>query len=103
MLARIYQPTPSAMQSGTARSKNWILEFVAESSRPVDPLMGWTGSSDTREQVRLEFGSREEAVSYAKNRGIPFRENNPHVRKHVVRKRGYADNFAHDRKESWTH
>ena len=103
MHARIYQPAPSAMQSGTARSKNWILEFEPESSGSIDPLMGWTGTSDMRNQVRLEFGSREDAVSYARSKGIAFRESSPNVRKPVLRKQGYGENFAHDRRESWTH
>ncbi|MDE2791643.1 MAG: ETC complex I subunit [Paracoccaceae bacterium] len=103
MLARIYQPSPSATQSGTARSRCWILEFEPESSSFIDPLMGWTGTADMRNQVRLEFATRKDAIDYARTRGIAFTESNPNRRKPVIRKRGYAENFAVDRRESWTH
>ncbi|NNE22603.1 MAG: ETC complex I subunit, partial [Rhizobiales bacterium] len=42
MPARIYQPARNAMQSGKAKSKNWLLEFDADAPRQADPLMGWT-------------------------------------------------------------
>ena len=46
MRARIYQPAKTAMQSGTAKTHQWVLEFAPASEREVDPLMGWTSSSD---------------------------------------------------------
>ncbi|MGB1236406.1 MAG: NADH dehydrogenase ubiquinone Fe-S protein 4, partial [Planktomarina sp.] len=46
MRARIYQPARTAMSSGTAKTKSWVLEFPQASSRDVDPLMGWTSSDD---------------------------------------------------------
>ena len=55
MRARIYQPARNAMQSGTANTKGWVLEFAPASAREVDPLMGWTSSSDTDTQVTLRF------------------------------------------------
>ena len=65
MRARIYQPARTAMQSGTAKTKMWRLEFVPASARSVDPLMGWTSSDDMNSQVRLQFDSREAAEAYA--------------------------------------
>ena len=59
MRARIYKPAKNAMQSGKARTKQWVLEYEPESPRTIDPLMGWTSSSDTQSQVRLRFESRE--------------------------------------------
>ena len=55
MLVRIYQPARNAMQSGTAKTKGWVLEFPPSGTREVDPLMGWTSSSDTQSQVRLRL------------------------------------------------
>src|ERR1700744_2622179 len=72
MRARIYKPARNAMQSGKARTKLWLLEYEPESPRIPDPLMGWTSSDDMRQQVALEFDTKEEAVAYAEKHGIPF-------------------------------
>jgi hypothetical protein len=103
MRARIYQPAKTAMQSGTAKAKGWVLEFAPASAREVDPLMGWTSSSDTETQVRLRFDSREAAEDYARARGIEVEVTEPKARKPVIRPRGYGENFATDRKGAWTH
>lgn len=103
MPARIYQPARNAMQSGQGKTKNWILEFAPDSARKVDPLMGWTSSGDMNSQVKLTFGSKEEAVAYATQNGIAFSVQEPKQRKHVIRNGGYGDNFATDRRETWTH
>ena len=66
MRVRIYQPSRNAMQSGVARTKGWVLEFVREDHPSIDPLMGWTTSEDTQSQVRLRFDTRAEAEAYAK-------------------------------------
>ena len=65
MVARIYKPAKTAMSSGTAKTKDWVLEFAPESAREIDPLMGWTSSGDTKAQVRLYFDSQEAAEDYA--------------------------------------
>ncbi len=65
MSARIYMPGRTATQSGTARTKLWVLEFDPEMPREVEPLMGWTSSGDIKSQIRLRFGSKEDAVAYA--------------------------------------
>ena len=70
MKARIYQPARNAMQSGVAKTKQWVLEYAPSSSREVDPLMGWTSSNDTQSQVRLKFDSKEAAIDYAEDNGI---------------------------------
>jgi len=103
MRARIFQPAKTAMQSGTAKAKGWVLEFAPASSRGVDPLMGWTSSDDTQAQVRLRFDTREAAEAYATARGIEFEVQEPKARKPVIRPRGYGENFATDRKGVWTH
>ncbi|MCV2864778.1 ETC complex I subunit [Albidovulum sediminicola] len=103
MRARIYQPARNAMQSGTGKTKVWLLEFPQAEAREIDPLMGWTGSSDTQNQVRLRFDSREAAEAYARERGIDVTVAAPHKRAPNIRVRGYGENFATDRKGAWTH
>ena len=44
MLARIYQPARTAMQSGQAQTKLWRLEFEPEMAKRIEPLMGWSAS-----------------------------------------------------------
>lgn len=103
MRARIYQPAKTAMQSGTAKTHGWVLEFGQQAGRELDPLMGWTGSSDTQAQVRLRFETREAAEAYARDKGWDYDVTMPHERKPNIRPRGYGENFATDRKEVWTH
>ena len=103
MRARIYQPARTAMQSGSAKTKTWVLEFAPASAREVDPLMGWTSSGDTQAQVKLRFDTQEAAEAYAKARGIDYDLVQPKTRKPVIRPRGYGENFATDRKGAWTH
>lgn len=103
MRARIFQPARTAMQSGTAKTHQWVLEFAPASTREVDPLMGWTSSDDTQTQVRLRFESREAALAYAKAKDIAVDVLEPKVRKANIRPRGYGENFATDRRGVWTH
>lgn len=103
MRARIYQPARTAMQSGTAKTHQWVLEFAPASEREVDPLMGWTSSADTQAQVRLRFDSREAALAYAAEHGIEADVQEPKPRRANIRQRGYGENFATDRKGAWTH
>ena len=101
MVARIYRPAKTAMQSGLAKTKTWVLQYVPEQPRSVEPLMGWTSSSDMKSQITLRFDSRDEAVAYATRNGIAFRVEEPQER--TRRKVAYADNFRHDRRVPWTH
>jgi len=103
MRARIYKPARNAMQSGTARSKHWVLEHVSETAREVDPLMGWTSNADTQSQVRLRFSSKQAALEYAQAHGIDAVVQEPKPRKANVRPGGYGENFATNRRGAWTH
>jgi len=103
MRARIYQPAKTAMSSGQAKTKTWVLEFVNDSGREVDPLMGWTSSADTQAQVKLSFESKEAALDYAKDKGIDAVVTEPKKRKPVIRQGGYGENFATNRRGVWTH
>jgi hypothetical protein len=103
MRARIYQPAKTAMQSGTAKTKGWVLEFDQASERQVDPLMGWTSSNDTQTQVKLRFDSRDDALAYAQAKGIEVVVQEPKARKPIIRAGGYGENFATNRRGAWTH
>jgi len=89
------------MQSGSARTKDWVLEFEPDSARQVDPLMGWVSSADTNTQVRLEFDSKDEAVAYAGRNGLAYtvQEPAPHRRVNKI----YSDNFKFGRLGMWSH
>ncbi|KZY49320.1 MULTISPECIES: ETC complex I subunit [Sulfitobacter] len=103
MRARIYQPARTAMSSGTAKTRVWLLEFSPAEARRVDPLMGWTSSDDTQSQVRLQFDTREAAEEYARDHGIDAQVQLPNKRKPNVRPGGYGENFATGRRGAWTH
>ena len=103
MRARIYKPAKTAMSSGTAKTHRWVLEHVAETAREVDPLMGWTSSSDTQAQVKLEFDTKEAALDYARENGIDAVVREPKPRKANIRPGGYGENFATNRRGAWTH
>jgi len=103
MNARIYQPARNAMQSGQAKTHSWVLEFAPVSARAVDPLMGWTSSSDTQSQVRMAFESQTAAEKYARDHQIDFVVTAPQKRAPVIRKGGYGENFATVRRATWTH
>ena len=90
------------MQSGKARTRQWVLEFEAETARRIDPLMGWTSGADTTAgQVRLSFESQDAAVAYAEAKKIPYQVIEP--RKSSPSPKAYADNFAFRRRQPWTH
>ncbi len=101
MTARIYKPAKTAMQSGQAKTKEWVIDFEPEQARQVEPLMGWTSSSDMRQQLRLRFDTKEEAVAYCQRHGIAFQlsEAKPVARRIA----SYSDNFAFKRRDAWTH
>ncbi len=101
MVARIYKPAKTAMQSGTANTKEWVLDFEPEQPRQIEPLMGWTSSGDMRRQVRLRFDTAEEAIAYCERHGIAYQVFE--AKQSPRRPLSYADNFAFQRREPWTH
>ena len=101
MTARIFKEFKSAMQSGCGRTNLWRLEFEQTKPREIEPLMGWTSSGETRQQVKLWFDSKEEAIAYATREGIPYRVEEPGAEKR--RTMSYADNFKFNRVGPWTH
>ena len=101
MTARIYKPSKTAMQSGFAKSKDWVLDYEPEQPRQVEPLMGWTSSGDMRQQLRLCFATKEEAIAYCERHGIAYQL----FEEKLSSRRGicYADNFGFKRRDAWTH
>ena len=91
MSARIYQRPKNAMQSGRARTDEWVLEFEQSEARKADPLMGWTGSGDTQAQVSLTFPSKDAARAYAEKYGIAARVHATPPK--ALKLQAYADNF----------
>ena len=88
--ALIYIPNKNPMQSGTGKDNKWILEFITKDPTR-NPLMGWESSSDTLTELKLQFPSKELAISYAKKKKIDFELIEQKKRKTV--KKSYADNF----------
>jgi hypothetical protein len=101
MKAKIYQPSKSVTQSGSAKSSIWILEFARSSKTFIDPVMNWTSSGDTQNQVKIKFSSKELAVSFAEKNSIDYtiRE----AKKIKIKPKSYSDNFSYDKKTPWTH
>lgn len=96
--ARIYQPAKTAMQSGRAKTRSWLFEYDP-TPKYIDPLMGWTGSTDTLGQLRLRFPSQEAAVAFATEKNIPYEIESPH--KPTLQRKSYADNFRFDHVETY--
>ena len=91
MAARLYQRYKNAMQSGKARTDEWVLEFESRRPKRPDPLTGWSGGAETQEQVKLTFPTIEAARAYAERNAIDY---------HLVptaqpklKLQAYADNF----------
>ena len=101
MTARIYKPARSAMQSGHANTKEWALDYEPEQPPTIEPLMGWTSSSDMKQEVHLSFDTKEEAIAYCERHGIAYQvfESTPGKRARI----SYSDNFAYTRRSPWTH
>ena len=91
MSARIFQRPKNAMQSGRARTDQWLLEFDPAEARRPDPLMGWAGSGDMQAQVTLRFDSQAEAQAYADKHGIAALVHATPPRR--LKLQAYADNF----------
>ncbi len=91
MPARLYQRFKNAMQSGRARTGDWVLEFESRRPRRPDPLTGWSGGAETQEQVRLTFPTVEAAQAYAARHGIDYHLVPPPEAR--LKLQSYADNF----------
>jgi ETC complex I subunit conserved region len=95
MKARIYKPAKTAMQSGRAKTQRWVLEFEPADRKTIEPLMGWTSSGDTPQQLRLEFDTEADAIAYCRRQGLEHEISTPAERK--IKFKSYASNFRWDR------
>ena len=93
--ARIYRPSKTAMQSGKAKCRQWVLEFCPNNIQFIEPIMGWRGSNDTLHQLRLTFRSLEAARTYAERMNLIVQIDPSHPASILPKQ--YADNFRYDR------
>ena len=100
MLVRIFKPAKTAMQSGVGNTKEWVIESEPM-RKEIDPLMGWTSSRDTMQQVQMWFPTLDEAKAHAEKNGWQYTVEIP--RERAIRPKAYADNFAYNRVGRWTH
>ena len=98
-VAKIYQPAKTAMQSGRAKTRNWLLTYKAPAPTTPDALMGWNTMVDTRTQISLAFDTKEAAIAYANAKNIPFEVHEPHTP--AVAPKAYAENFSHNRRTAF--
>lgn len=103
MPARITKLVRNNTQDGSLDKGDWELLFEAANTRTIDPLMGWTGTSDTMSQVRMTFPSKDAAVAFALKNGIEVVVQPAHDRKFNIRPAGYGENFSNARRNPWTH
>ncbi len=96
--ARIFRPSKTAMQSGRAQTRKWILEYEPATRREPEPLMGWTSAQDTLDQVQLRFDTLDEALAFAAKHGLDYTVIAPH--ESTEKPKSYADNFRYDRVRS---
>ena len=101
MTIKIYKPTKSSMQSGLGKTKKWLAEYIIETDKVKDTLMGWNSSTDTKEQIKMFFDTKEQAMEWSKKNNQQFIVIEPKERK--IKPKNYASNFDMSRKEPWTH
>ncbi|MEP3629486.1 MAG: ETC complex I subunit [Hyphomicrobiales bacterium] len=101
MVARIYKPAKSAMQSGRGKGNEWVLEHVSNDTKARDPFMGYTSCNDMDSQVKLSFETQEEAENYAERHSIAYTVVKSKERK--ISRVAYSDNFKYGRLTPWTH
>ena len=101
MTIKIYKPSKTSMQSGQAKTKLWLAEYISEVDEIKDTLMGWNSSLDTKSQIKIFFETKEQAIEWAKNNNHQYFVYEPKNRK--IKPKNYASNFDYNRKEPWTH
>jgi hypothetical protein len=96
--ARIYSRSKTASQSGLSGTDVWVLELDRPLSQTPEPLMGWTQSADTLNQIKIEFPALENAEAFAKSKGWRYTVSGQNKRR--VKPRSYSDNFVCDMTEA---
>ena len=98
-IAKIYKPAKTAMQSGKAKTKQWLLEYERPAPGTPDALMGWNTMPDTIAEVKLWFATKDEAIAYATAKKLEFEVSEPH--KAMVPPKAYAENFSAAKRKAW--
>ncbi len=101
MTIKIYKPSKTAMQSGKAKTKLWLAEYISDVDETNDSLMGWNSSKDTQTQIKIFFDTKEQAIKWAKKNNYQFFIEEPKIKK--INPKSYASNFDINKKEPWTH
>ena len=70
--ARIFRRSRSAMSSGAGDTRCWRLTFRGPGRRFIEPVMGWTGSTDPLAGLEIKFPTLEAAIRYARRQGLDF-------------------------------
>jgi len=92
---RIFLPTKEAMQSGKEKTK-WRVEYDRASSvsgRWVNPLMGWTSTSDPLSNLQMYFDSKDAAIEYCERQSLSYFVESPKKAKRI--KKDYGLNFKY--------
>jgi hypothetical protein len=90
--AKAYKNSASSTQSGRRRTDYWVLEPLCSHNYIKDDLMGWTGGSDIKEQIKLKFSSINDLERYAEKNKISLEIIQPKEKKVIIK--SYADNFT---------
>ncbi|CAH1254840.1 NDUFS4 [Branchiostoma lanceolatum] len=95
--ARIYVPARNAMQSGSAGTRQWKIEFNT-TERWENPLMGWGSSADPLSNlaVTMSFDSKEDAMAYCDRNGWSWEVEEK--REPRMQAKSYGANFSWDKK-----
>ena len=101
MTIKIYKPSKTAMQSGLGKTKKWLAEYISDIDTTTDSLMGWNSSSDTQNQIKLFFTTKDQAIKWAQKNNYQFYIEEPKIKR--IKPKSYASNFDINRKEPWTH
>jgi len=101
MTVKIYKPSKTAMQSGQGKTKKWLAEYISDTDKEKDSLMGWNSSSDTNSQIKMFFETKEQAILWAKKNNYQYFVEEPKFKN--IKPKSYSSNFDFKRKEPWTH
>lgn len=70
--ARIFRRSRSAVSSGAGDTRCWRLTFRGPGRRFIEPVMGWTGSTDPLAGLEIKFPTLEAAIRYAQQQELDF-------------------------------
>lgn len=87
----IFQPSKSSTQSGIKKTSLWKISSIKTDNRFIEPIMHWTSSDTTINQIDLNFSTKEQAIEFAQNKNWKFEVIEPNLKK--ISKKTYAENF----------